>query len=732
MATPAERLAELQAKETAAKRARLAQLMAKEQAYTAREKARQEAANAPPPEPGVEDKLLGGADALAALGAGAVMELPAGLLGMATGASGLLEPTKAGEVVARETGIPFLGTLATMRVNRDRALSKAAETVEQTQEYAYSPRTKTGQGLLRKLGKAIDFLSIEKGLDWTGEKIAQGSGSPLLGALTKAGVEFYLPGPLEIKSSGRAVSKGIEERGLREKNIENLVQEAAKTGVDLTAPLETQKKQIVSKAIDYTNGRWAIGSGLPEVQQAVISAQRATKKVADELFDIARSKKAGVPLKTLQAFVPEAEKVLLTSYNLKQMPYVRNALADLKALQAKKTRAPGWTSVDIRDIENVRRRIISSRPPKADASQNAALSVLKGMMDRYMDDLFDSSMLSGDKKAIQAWKNARSAWRDYSVRFNEEAAIKNIVEKKRATPKELKDWIYGLQGAVETNKQAARVVQRLNESLSTVDPVTGKVLADGKDHPAMKALRQEALMDIMGPLLGPEAKTFESSKAAQANLSQFVVNYNKMIRDEEFVKALFDQETLDGLDNLAQYGRAVANKEIDKLPPFDLEDAMSKALFGNVLAQATVRLDAWRRLFRYINKFTESQDTARRRVLGEIYGYKTGEPAYGMGSGDWISIRPVSNQAIVQSILAQSEQEEEQKRQEALKKRPPGVQTRGTLSPGQGQPPAQPPPGAGAPPGGAPNTQSRMMLQSLFPQDTTLQMPIPQPPPMPA
>ena len=60
---------------------------------------------------------------------------------------------------------------------------------------------------------------------------------------------------------------------------------------------------------------------------------------------------------------------------------------------------------------------------------------------------------------------------------------------------------------------------------------------------------------------------------------------------------------------------------------------------------------------------------------------------------------------------------------------PPGVQTRGTLAPGQGAGPQ--PPAGGPPPGGPPNTQSRMMLQSLFPNDTTLQMPPPQPP-MPA
>lgn len=60
---------------------------------------------------------------------------------------------------------------------------------------------------------------------------------------------------------------------------------------------------------------------------------------------------------------------------------------------------------------------------------------------------------------------------------------------------------------------------------------------------------------------------------------------------------------------------------------------------------------------------------------------------------------------------------------------PPGVKTRGTLSPGQGAGPQ--PPAGGPPPGGPPNTQSRMMLQSLFPNDATLQMPPPQPP-MPA
>ena len=154
-----------------------------------------------------------------------------------------------------------------------------------------------------------------------------------------------------------------------------------------------------------------------------------------------------------------------------------------------------------------------------------------------------------------------------------------------------------------------------------------------------------------------------------------------------------------------------------------MSDAIAKAMFGHELAKGTLRLDLARRAMRYVNNFGDR--ASRQKAISDISGYD-------LGAGDWLSVKPVRNQAALQSILAQSEQEEEQKRQEALKKRPPGVQTRGTLSPGQGAGPQPPTPGAGAPPGGPPNTQSRMMLQSLFPQDTTLQMPIPQPPPMPA
>lgn len=693
MATPAERLAEvnarisaLKAKDIEGKRARLAEIDSR-----ISELKGQKTANAPPPEPTFAqeavDTGLGTGETLLSLLSGAAAEPIAGVSGLVSGAANLA------------TG-----------ASKEEALARAASTVEGAREaLTYQPRTESAQNLLGAAAKIA--APVERFLDVAGEKVSEYTGSPLLGALTKAGVEII---PL-----GRTFPKSLKSRSLRNQEVAKIKQEALKQGVDLTAPIEQQKKQIVQAAIRETDGRFAVGSDLPQLQTAVVSAKRSAKEVADVLYEEARARKASLPLKSLEVFVPRAEKAL-SSYDIADMPKVQRRLAELEGIY-KTALENRKRTVDIRQLEMVRRRIISNQPASIDKAQGAALNVLKAQIDTYMDDLFDAGMITGDKKAIQSWKTARSAWADYSKRFNEDKFVKKLTKDKKATPEEIKNWLFGASAA-GAKPEAGRTVKALNDALTQKDPVTGRILAEGKDSPQMNSLRKEVLMDVMEPLMFKD--TFDSPRAAKANFGQFVVNYNTLIKNNPtLVNELFDKDSLKALNSLSAYASSIAKQDLSMLQQLDMSDAIAKAMFGHELAKGTLRLDLARRAMRYVNNFGDR--ASRQKAISDISGYD-------LGAGDWLSIKPVRNQAALQSILAQSEQEEEKKRQEALTKRPPGVQTRGTLAPGQGQPPAQPPAGAGAPPGGAPNSQSRMMLQSLFPQDTTLQMPVPQPPPQPA
>jgi hypothetical protein len=730
MATPAERLAEvnarisaLKAKDIEGKRARLAEIDSR-----ISELKGPKTVNSPPPtfaEEAVDTGLGAGETALSLL-SGAVAEPIAGVAGLVSGASQLAPLARARQQADQLDARIFQQRLRggdtteleqqraaleqQVEEGKNKALSRAARAVEGTREnLTYVPRTEAAQNVMGTIGKIA--APIERALDVGGEKVSEYTGSPLLGALTKAGVEII---PL-----GRFVPKSLGARAMRNQKVAEVKQEAAKWGVDLDAPIEEQKRQIVQAAVRETEGRFAIGSDLPQLQEAVIKAQRSAKEVGDALYAEARAKKANLPLKSLETFIPKLQRTL-SSYDIEDMPLVKKRLTDLNNLYTSAVTGRKRT-VDIRQLEMVRRRINSNQPSSVDKSQGAALNVLKGQLDQYMDDLFDAGMITGDKTAIQSWKNATSAWKDYSKRFNEDKFVKKLVKDKKATPEEIKNWLFGAS-SVGAKPAAGRTVIALRDSLTQKDPVTGKVLVDGNDTPQMDALRKEVLTDMMRPILGRD--TLDSPRAASANFGQFVSNYYTMRKDNPtLAKELFDEETLKSLENLVKYSRTIALQAREAGKAVDASDAVAKVLFGHELAVGALKVDVARKFVRFLSKVSDPQ--ARRLALSELSGYS-------LGAGDWLDIKPIQNQALIQSVIDQTDQEEQQKRQEALTKRPPGVQTRGTLAPGQGQPPAQPPPGAGAPPGGAPNSQSRMMLQSLFPQDATLQMPVPQPPPQPA
>jgi len=692
LAAAEARLASLRAQKLAAAEARLAQLKEAKQSF-------KPAAAPAPKEPSLLQEAgstaFGALETAGALASGALAEPMAGVAGTVRGIYGLA----AGE-------------------SKDEALANAARTVEGTRDnLTYSPRGQEARNVLGAVAKVA--APIERGLDIAGEKVANVTGSPLLGALTKAGVEII---PL-----GRTIPKNVGALAKRNADIKALKEEALKSGVDITAPLETQKKQIILAAQNDTNGRFVIGEDLPQLRDAVIKAKREAKKTADALFDEARANKARFPVKSLQTFIPGVERALST-YDVADMPKVQKRLSELNSIYTNalsgKKKVTMWTTADIQQLENVRRRIISNQPASVDKAQGAALNVLKGQLDRYMDDLFDSGMVSGDKNAIQAWKTARSAWTDYSKRFNEDKVVRKLVKDVRATPEEMKKWIFGAS-AVGAKPEAGRVVTALKDALTVRDPQTGKILQSGMDSPQFQALRHEILLDVMDPLLRRDL--------ASQNFAQFAVNYEKLVRDNPtVVKEVFDADSLKRLDDLAKSSRGVGKQSPDMLLSLDPNDIIVRLLFGHELAKASARLTVIGGTLGTIGGILRKLPVVgneRRKLIADVSGYS-------MGAGDWATYGPLQDQAVLQTVLTQAKAseeqdrlEEEKRKQEAFTKRPPPVQTRGTLSPGQGAGPQ--PPAGGPPPGGPPNTQSRMMLQSLFPNDATLQMPPPQPP-MPA
>ena len=116
-------------------------------------------------------------------------------------------------------------------------------------------------------------------------------------------------------------------------------------------------------------------------------------------------------------------------------------------------------------------------------------------------------------------------------------------------------------------------------------------------------------------------------------------------------KELFDEETLKSLENLVKYSRTIALQAREAGKAVDASDAVAKVLFGHELAGGALKVDVARKFVRFLSKVSDPQ--ARRLALSELSGYS-------LGAGDWLDIKPIQNQALIQSVIDQTDQEEQQ------------------------------------------------------------------------
>jgi hypothetical protein len=108
-------------------------------------------------------------------------------------------------------GLLKVGTSLASGQGLDAALNAGANTVTQTQQdYTYQPRTAAGQDKLAGFNSAWNPLSLPAHVgNYLGEKTADATGSPGLGAAVNAGVQVF--GPAAMVKGARSIgAKGIE------------------------------------------------------------------------------------------------------------------------------------------------------------------------------------------------------------------------------------------------------------------------------------------------------------------------------------------------------------------------------------------------------------------------------------------------------------------------------------------------------------------------------------------
>jgi len=527
------------------------------------------------------DRLQGSEEAALTFATGIPSQVMAGLGGVTELVSGLI------------SGAPNVVDSA---ANRVRDISRAT---------TYQPKTEEGQQILEMI--SVPFEKFGELTAGAGNIALDITGSPAVATAVKTGIE--MPPAFLFGRSPRTMA---ERRG----DIAKVETGLKGVGIDLGKSIESQRAQMGEIARRLSNYQEIRAQEMATVQQAVQRAEQIASENVNNLYAAARETPAFVPVRALYdlpARIREALKDYMNDLDL--MPIARNRLKELDEI----SQIPGNYAVKLEELENFRRRVNRVRPAAHDLSQQAVLGIIKGQLDSTLDAAFNSGMIKGDPAAIQAWRDARGAFIDYKKTFDEQKVINQLAFQK-ATPEEVRNWIFGTS-ALGAKKGAGRVIESLKRIV-------------GEDSPAFGALRQEAVFDIMEPLL-----------RETPDYAAYVENFDKFVRNNASVARALFPDSISEMQRLRAYASA-ANRVRPQQLTLDANQTIARALFGHGIAKAGMKVSIASQLLGLMRQATGK--TERAQILSEILGYDVTQPL--------IPVAPIGASGVIQTGMNQGNQ----------------------------------------------------------------------------
>lgn len=563
---------------------------------------------APAPELSVQNGLKAAGDVIGTVATGAIAEPISGIAGALT-------------------------ALAT----RDSSTANAA--VEKTREFlTYSPKSEAGKYTFEQLGQVAEKAA--PAFQWIDDKINQLSG----GSDTETGnvavataLKTALYGTASLVGIGKAKALGstLEEARVAGKTASAAATAAKKAGEKLG--IRYTNNELPSSLIDAADRlipdtRKALDMG--DVQTAVKTQAAADKDAVDRLYAVARNKRAFVDVNPIQAVAHISQRDFLAKgLDLREMPKVRARLQQIADMDkvlpgsaqeqamamGQAVASPGVRikSVGLKNMEIMDKRLtedLAGAKPREFTAEQKALYDLRSNLRNTMDEQFDQGLIKGDQTAIQAFKDAKTAYTQYKKNFNSNRIIRNMLAED-ASPEKMYQWVIGAS-ANGMKKEAATTVARLKRIL-------------GDNHPAIMTMKMAVIRDTLEPLLNVTNDTAAFRNAAKTTVKRV----DKLLSENySTVKELgLDAEELGAIRKAAYIAQHAAEPlKIDIAKPFAA--FVVREAVGNKLAKSS----AWLRLttagvnklfgldhlkMRDINKMLMDQPYDKPMVIPGMPGY---------------------------------------------------------------------------------------------------------------
>lgn len=580
-------------------------------------------------------------------------------VGVAGNVFGALEPALTiGTGIAAQplAGLAGLKTLAT-----GGTLDEAVETIQNVSgNLTYQPRSRVGQAELSAL--ATVMKPIEMGVEFAGRKSAEATGSPLIGAgvrtLLEVGPSFFgVKNPASVLRSRR---QAINEanRLLKEAGIDvspSLVESVSVRGIPSTGRVAEIFNQVPEAAAALSGSTSVRAQGLDAIQSAVQNARRTTRNAISQMYDQATD--AGtvvVPVNEVKV-LNEALANSMAGFEMANIGPVRNLLSEFtsiiepapqrfskvnisrpgigRSVIARDVDVPEMSNTDLRrsivelnDISAFRRKLsLAERGNNPEVS--AAAILMKKEIDEWMNAQFDSDMMSGSADAIAKWKNANSAYREYSKIFKENEAMK-MMFREEATPEMVQNWIYGTN-AVSASNDSALVVRRLNQVL-------------GRNSAEMQTLRNSAAFDIVYPLI--------RNNLDADSLNQFRLNYTDFVRkNSSLSQELFSPKQLESFQTLSRIVSSAKDIAIDSPKLLgNIDRTLAIALFPKAqpLSAGSRLLDISERAIKRLKSFGSRLEA--KKLYSDLTGVDLSQPLF--------SVRTPAVASFIQTVQDQPDE----------------------------------------------------------------------------
>lgn len=533
-------------------------------------------------------------------------------------------------------GISGLAKLAT-----GGSLEEVVNTIQDVSgNLTYMPRSQGGQTAMSALGTVME--PIERGINIAGEFTTDVTGSPLAGAgvrtLLEVGPSFFgVRNPVSVARSQRA---GVNEanRLLREAGIEvnpRLLEQISIRGIPRSGRIAEILNQVPEAAAALSRSTQVRAQGLLTIQESVQRARRARRNAISQMYE--QAKEAGevtVPVNQVK-LLNESLADAMSGFEFANAGQVRSLLSEFASIIepspqrtrdvtisrrglgrtriSRDTQAPDIpreqlqrSVVELNDISGLRRKLsLVERGSNQEAA--AAATVMKSHIDEWMTAQFNTDMMSGSADAIAKWRNANTAYREFSKIFKENKSMEMLF-RSEATPEMVQNWIYGTDAAGASN-ESALVVKRLNQVL-------------GKDSAEMQTLRNSAAFDIVYPLM--------RSNLDENSLNAFVANYTDFVkRNDSLAKELFSPQQLEAFDTLARTVRSARQIDVETpriIPNVDRTIAIALLPSAQPLATGEAQLGIVRNALRRMRSIGDR--SAAKRFYGSLSGVDMTQPLF--------------------------------------------------------------------------------------------------------